>query len=118
MLQLIIFNEYEEANAESVIITFASGVRAELPTTLSAAQIKHWVDALPSAPKARSKTGRKPLPADLEREVQTHTLHAPYCDCCDSPLHAWGKEVSETLKILPQRVNVIRHERTKYACRH
>ncbi len=75
-------------------------------------------DALPSAPKARSKTGRKPLPADLEREVQTHTLNAPYCDCCDSPLHECGKEVSETLKILPQRVSVIRHERTKYACRH
>lgn len=32
-------------------------------------------DALPSAPKARRKTGRKPLPADLEREVHTHTLN-------------------------------------------
>ncbi|WP_158174562.1 IS66 family transposase [Grimontia hollisae] len=74
-------------------------------------------DALPSAPKARRKTGRKPLPADLEREVQTHTLNAPYCDGCDAPLHECGKEVSETLKILPQRVSVIRHERTKYACR-
>lgn len=75
-------------------------------------------DALPSAPQKRRNTGRKPLPAALEREVQTHTLNAPYCDGCDSPLHECGKEVSETLKILPQRVSVIRHERTKYACRH
>ncbi|MGI2215041.1 IS66 family transposase [Shewanella oncorhynchi] len=75
-------------------------------------------NALPSSPKERRKTGRKPLPADLEREVQTHTLNAPYCDCCDAPLHECGKEISETLKILPQRVSVIRHERTKYACRH
>uniref|UniRef100_E6XKW8 ISSba7-like transposase, Orf3 n=1 Tax=Shewanella putrefaciens (strain 200) TaxID=399804 RepID=E6XKW8_SHEP2 len=75
-------------------------------------------NALPSSPKERRKTGRKPLPTDLEREVQTHTLNAPYCDCCDAPLHECGKEISETLKILPQRVSVIRHERTKYACRH
>jgi transposase len=74
-------------------------------------------DALPSAPKAQRQTGRKPLPADLEREVHTHTLNTPYCACCDVPLHACGKEVSETLKIVPQRVSVIRHERTKYACR-
>lgn len=74
-------------------------------------------NALPSSTKERKKTGRKPLPAHLEREVHTHTLNAPYCDCCDAPLHECGKEVSETLKILPQRVSVIRHERTKYACR-
>ncbi|MGL5654859.1 MAG: IS66 family transposase [Vibrio sp.] len=76
-------------------------------------------NALPKPTAVRGgKTGRKPLPANLEREVQTHTLNAPYCDCCNTPLHECGKEVSETLKILPQRVSVIRHERTKYACRH
>ena len=45
-LQPIIFNDDEKAKAESVILTFANGICAELPTTLSAAQIKHWVDAL------------------------------------------------------------------------
>jgi transposase len=74
-------------------------------------------NALPTPAAERGKTGRKPLPAELEREVQTHSLNTPYCDCCDTPLHECGKEVSETLKILPQRVSVIRHERTKYACR-
>ncbi|MGL4899326.1 MAG: IS66 family transposase zinc-finger binding domain-containing protein, partial [Shewanella sp.] len=74
-------------------------------------------NALPKSVAECAKTGRKPLPADLEREVQRHTLTAPHCDCCDAPLHECGKEVSETLKILPQRVSVIRHERTKYACR-
>lgn len=74
-------------------------------------------NALPKPTAERGKTGRKPLPADLEREVQRHTLNAQYCDCCDAPLHECGKEISETLKILPQRVSVIRHERTKYACR-
>jgi len=49
--------------------------------------------------------------------VREHKLDAPQCDCCDSPLHECGKEVSEELKIIPQKVSVIRHERTKYACR-
>ena len=76
-------------------------------------------DALPKSKTASgsAKTGRKPLPDTLEREVQQHTLNAPYCACCDTPLHECGTEVSETLKILPQKVSVIRHERTKYACR-
>ena len=64
-----------------------------------------------------AKRGRKPLPETLEREISQHTLNAPYCDCCDTPLHECGIEISETLKILPQKVTVIRHERTKYACR-
>lgn len=63
------------------------------------------------------KPGRKPLPAELEREVQKHELNAPYCECCNEPLHQCGIETSEELKILPQKVSVIRHERVKYACR-
>lgn len=70
-------------------------------------------NALPTPAAKRGKTGRKPLPAELEREVQTYSLNTPYCDSCDTPLHECGKEISETLKILPQRVSVIRHERTK-----
>ena len=32
-------------------------------------------NALPSSPKERRKTGRKPLPADLEREVEYYMRH-------------------------------------------
>ncbi|NMV27652.1 transposase, partial [Vibrio parahaemolyticus] len=32
-------------------------------------------------------------------------------------LHKCGVETSEELKIIPQKISVIRHERTKYACR-
>ncbi|MDC9616369.1 IS66 family transposase [Xenorhabdus khoisanae] len=74
-------------------------------------------DALPKPAPAHHKKGRQPLPAGLEREVQRHTLNAPHCDCCGEPLHTCGVETSETLKIVPQKVSVIRHERTKYACR-
>jgi transposase len=74
-------------------------------------------DALPKPADKRGKKGRKPLPAELEREVQTHRLSAPVCNCCHTPLHECGKDISETLKIIPQKVSVIRHERIKYACR-
>ncbi|MBD1226485.1 IS66 family transposase [Xenorhabdus griffiniae] len=74
-------------------------------------------DTLPKPPPAHHKKGRQPLPAGLEREIQRHTLNAPHCDCCGEPLHACGVETSETLKIIPQKVSVIRHERTKYTCR-
>ncbi|MGF1759192.1 IS66 family transposase [Photobacterium sagamiensis] len=68
------------------------------------------------APKHHKK-GRKPLPDTLERETRVHTLNAPHCDCCGGAMHECGTETSEELKIIPQKVSVIRHERTKYACR-
>jgi transposase len=73
--------------------------------------------SLPKPAPAHHKKGRQPLPAGLEREVQCHTLNAPHCEGCGEPLHACGTETSETLKIIPQKVSVIRHERTKYTCR-
>ncbi|MDH5980437.1 IS66 family transposase, partial [Vibrio aestuarianus] len=44
-------------------------------------------------------------------------LNAPHCECCGHELHKCGVETSEELKIIPQRISVLRHERTKYACR-
>ncbi|MGI2227677.1 IS66 family transposase [Shewanella vesiculosa] len=82
--------------------------------TFNEAEQQH---ALPNVNKSKAKTGRKPLPEALEREVYLHELSAPCCECCQTPLHECGKEVSEELKIIPQKVSVIRHERTKYTCR-
>ena len=74
-------------------------------------------NSVPKSDDEKKKTGRKPLPSELERETHKHELNAPYCECCDEPLHECGVETSEELKIIPQKVSVIRHERTKYACR-
>ncbi len=75
------------------------------------------LNSLPKSDPKHHKKGRKPLPKGLKREVHQHTLNAPYCECCNEPLHECGTEVSEELKIRPQKVSVVRHERTKYACR-
>lgn len=82
--------------------------------TFNEAEQQH---GLPKPEPKHHKKGRKPLPAALERETHKHELNTPYCECCDIPLHECGTEVSEELKIIPQKVSVIRHERTKYACR-
>jgi transposase len=69
---------------------------------------------------ARKKPGRKPLPEDLPRVEVIHDLAEDEKVCSEDgqPLHCIGEEVSEQLDIVPARVQVIRHIRYKYACRH
>lgn len=45
-LQPIEFDEPRLSLSESVVLLFANGIRAELPSALSPTQIKHWIDAL------------------------------------------------------------------------
>jgi transposase len=68
----------------------------------------------------RNKPKRKPLPADLPREVVVHDLDDAdkVCGCCDNALHKIGEDKSEKLEFIPAQVKVIEHIRPKYACRH
>ncbi|ENM5740424.1 helix-turn-helix domain-containing protein, partial [Vibrio mimicus] len=45
-LQPIVFEEQRHSPSELVVIDFANGIRAKLPATLRAAQIKHWMGTL------------------------------------------------------------------------
>ncbi len=63
------------------------------------------------------KKGRKSLPDHLEREERRYTLDEPVCECCHAPMHVCGTEESEQLKIIPEKISVIRHLQTKYGCR-
>ena len=67
--------------------------------------------------KPRSKTGRKPLPEHLEREVKLYALDNPLCDCCGQVMHECGVQESEQIKIIPEKISVIKHRQSKYACR-
>lgn len=45
-VQPVVVDTSSHLPGASVVLVFANGIRAELPATLNAAQIKHWVDAL------------------------------------------------------------------------
>jgi len=40
------------------------------------------------------------------------------CPCCQGPLHEMGADERTEIKIVPATVSVLKHIRTKYACRH
>jgi transposase len=67
----------------------------------------------------RKKRGRKPLDPALPRVVIRYEIPEAerFCAQDSTELIEIGVEVSEQLDIVPQKIQVIRHERVKYACR-
>ncbi len=59
------------------------------------------------------------LPDHLQREIIKHELSDAEraCPCCGELRHEIGEEVSEQLELIPARLKVLEHRRTKYACR-
>ncbi|ASG24807.1 IS66 family transposase [Nitrospirillum viridazoti CBAmc] len=72
--------------------------------------------ALPEAPEARARAGRRKLPEHLPR---TEIVHAPHdtCPSCGSTLRKVGEDVTEVLDYIPARFTVIRHVRPALSCR-
>ena len=67
----------------------------------------------------RAKSGRKPLPEDLPRVEIVHDVAEEEKRCgCGAEKSRIGEEVAEQLDVVPARVQVLRHIRPKYACRH
>lgn len=65
----------------------------------------------------RNKPKRRPLPAELPREVIEHDIaeHDKLCDC-GCLKQRIGEEITEQLEIIPAQLKVIQHVRPKYAC--
>lgn len=63
-----------------------------------------------------ARSARRPLPAHLPREVQTHLPKEEACPDCGGALHKLGEDVSEILERIPARCYVIRQVRIKLAC--
>lgn len=67
--------------------------------------------------RARTSTGRKPLPAHLPREVQRIPVPLEEQTCaCGKPTKLIGVESSEVLEFEPGQFKVIVYEREKRAC--
>lgn len=81
------------------------------------------VDALPAQlaitavnGKAAKKPARRPLPAELPREVETIAPKQEACPDCGGKLRSLGEDVSEVLEYVPARFKVIRTVRPKLSC--
>jgi len=67
----------------------------------------------------RKKRGRKVLDENLPRVEKIHDLDPEDKICgCGAALSRIGEEVLEQLDVIPAKVQVIRHIRPKYACKH
>ena len=65
---------------------------------------------------ARQPSIRKPLPAHLPRQTETHLPATKSCPECGGKLTILGEDVSEQLEYVPASFRVIRHARPKLAC--
>jgi len=65
---------------------------------------------------APRKPARRPLPAELPREVETIAPKREACPDCGGMLRLLGEDVAETLEYVPARFKVIRTIRPKLSC--
>lgn len=73
-----------------------------------------------SSQRRRKSPGRVgKLPAHLPREIIRHELPEAEraCPCCGELRQEIGVESSEQLELIPARLQVVQHDRVKYACR-
>ena len=66
--------------------------------------------------KVAKKPARRPLPAELPREVETISPKQEACPDCGGMLRPLGEDVSEVLEYVPARFKVIRTVRPKLSC--
>jgi transposase len=65
---------------------------------------------------AAKKPARRPLPAELAREVETIAPKQEACPDCGGKLRPLGEDVSEMLEYVPASFKVIRTVRPKLSC--
>ena len=67
-------------------------------------------------PAAAKKPARRPLPAELPREIETIAPKQEACPDCGGNLRTLGEDVSEVLEYVPASFKVIRTVRPKLSC--
>jgi transposase len=92
---------------------------AEMVSSLEDAGVDgHEAEVTRVPAHTRKKPGRRPIPADYPRVDVVHDIPEDEKVCaCGCALSRIGEEISEKLDIVPQKIQVMRHIRPKYACR-
>jgi transposase len=85
---------------------------------LEAAQVSLPTSAeeQPAPFQPRRRSGRKPLPPELPREIETLEPTEDACPDCGGVLARLGEDVAETLEYVPGYFKVIRTVRPKRSC--
>lgn len=112
-LKRLRFGHKSEAMSVDQKVLFDDDLEQDLAAI--AAELDPPAAEAPSKP--RSRAGRQPLPAHLERIEVRHEPEHCTCGHCQSPLVKIGEDISEQLDIEPARFFVVRHIRPQYACR-
>lgn len=115
----------EAVGTEEIEDNTIEELEAECPTDMTFEKALDQVvkGALPpqsseDKPQERTKRGRKPLPAGFFRENILHELSEDKRFClCGCLLSKIGEEISEQLELIPAQLKVLRHLRSKYACK-
>lgn len=113
-----LFGAKSEARTDAQRDLFLNEAEALAPTAATLPAQEDDAGSTSVAGHKRGKPGRKPLDPALPRKVIRYELteEERVCPKDGSVLVEIGVEVSEQLDIIPQQVQVIRHERVKYAC--
>jgi transposase len=114
-----IFGKSSEKSPDQAELFDEAEVESLSPDDLTAyATEEVEADPIEAPTKPKEKSGRKPLPKELERIVVQHDLleHEKTCDCGCQKTHI-GDDVSEQLDIIPAVIQVIQHCRNKYVCK-
>lgn len=88
----------------------------DLETAEAAKQSSDTLSGPASAAPAKRRPARRPLPAHLPRETQTHEPTETACPNCGGQLDTFGEDVSEILELVPASFKVIRIVRPKRRC--
>ncbi len=93
------------------------GLFDEAEETLSKEEVKAAGDGINVPAHNRKKRGRKPIPEHHPRIEVVHDIKEEEKICaCGCQKTRIGEETSEQYDIIPQKVQVIKHIRPKYAC--
>jgi hypothetical protein len=114
-----LFGAKSEARSDAQRDLFLNEAEALAPTAAALPAQEDDTGSTSVAGHKRGKPARKPLDPALPRKVIRYELteQERVCPKVGSMLVEICVEVSEQLDIIPQQVQVIRHERVKYACR-
>jgi transposase len=110
--------KFIEENPSQDSFNFFDEVEAILQEEQTETRLEDLSETLVAGYVRKVRGKRRPLPANIEREVVTHEipLELRKCEVHGSVLKEMGEDTSEAIKIIPEKITVLRTITKKYCC--